>query len=1118
MKKPSLKIAFMATVAGLTLGSVAMAQETGFSISEEGRTLTGDKAVTKLANRTDVARADASVRVQADGLGVKPRLDLEVVEAGPGRAVLRSRVNYPAWVVRGEVRVLDLKTGRLVLTAPLAANAENLLALPAGDLVAVYRVYDNAGRYDETAPVALDRPHAQKAEAGIDRAVRRRIPVTGGAVTISGSGVAPGARVQALGESFTADASGAFVLQRILPPGDHSIPVQVTGWAGRTIVVEPLVAIPAAEWFTIGTADLTFGRNLRGPDKGKNFNYGRLAYYTKGKTASGWEITSSADTGEEELRDLFRNFARKDPQGVLSRLDPDLAYPVYGDDSTLENDAPTNGKFYLRAERNGSHIVWGNFKGELTGAEYLRNERSLYGLQGAYRTQEQTTRGEARASLTLYASQPDNLPGREVFLGTGGSVYFLQRQDISIGSETISVETRDPVTGRVQSQQVLVEGRDYQINYLQGVVTLSAPLSGFTSSGILSPEAGSSPETRLTVQYEFTPTAGTVDGFAYGGRAEGWVTDQLRLGVTGMVEQTDIADQKAHGADIRYAFGKESYAEAEFARTSGPGFGQSYSADGGLIVTNSNAVGGTGKAYRFKTRVDFADLGLSAKGAVGAYAERRAAGFSTLDHQVTADEDLWGVSIEAEASDRLGYRLSYDAFKDNAGRKLNEGTAELTFRQDARLTWGLGLSHEDREEPGNATDTGTRTDLALRLTVAQSEALTWYGFGQTTLDRSGGRARNERVGLGLSYGFGNGWTMEGEVSDGTAGAGGKVLARHEREGQSAYFGYTLDPGRELSGVTLNGRDAGQFAAGGKRQLGETVAVFAENTYDLFGQHQSLLSTYGVEYETTKFLTLSADYELGRVTEPAGNFDRNALSLGLQYQNETGLNAKARLELRRDRGTTGGTLRDADSVHVKLNGGYEVDAARRWLFAAELADAKTDNSSTLSGTYAKATFGYAFRPVDNDRLNLLARYTYLYDMYGQRLDNTDTPGPRQKSHVFSIDATYDLNQQWEIGGKLGFRLSESSPDGVIALARNDAFLGVVNARYHLTHEWDLLLEGRNLSARQAGLSEFGLLGTAYRHVGNNLMLGVGYNFGKFSDDLTDLSTNNQGVFLNLIAKF
>lgn len=1118
MVKRSVKTALLAACSALVLAAAVQAQDdAGFSISEGGTTLAGDQKITQLAKRSDVARADASVQVKADGLGVKPRLDLEVEDLSDTSVTFRSRINYPAWVVRGEVRLFNPETGHLVLTAPLASNGTASLNIPVKGLAARYRVYDQSGRYDETAAVPLERAQSKTEEEGVDTATRRRIPVTGGAVTVYGTGVPPGAQVQTLGESFQADPSGSFVLQRIMPPGDQPIPVRITG-GGQNIYVEPIVSIPQSEWFTIATADLTFGKELRGANKGDTFNYGRLAYYTKGKTATGWEITSSADTGEAPLRDLFRDFDRKDPLGVLSRLDPDLAYPVYGDDSTLENDAPTDGKFYLRAERNGSHIVWGNYKGELAGAEYLRNERTLYGLQGVYRSPSQTSKGEARLTTTLYAAQPDNLPGREVFLGTGGSIYFLNRQDISIGSETLTVELRDPVTGRVISRQRLVAGRDYDINYLQGIITLNAPLSRFSSDGVLSPAPGSAPEARLIAQYEFTPTSGDVDGFAYGGRVEGWVTDQLRLGATGMVEQTDLADQKAYGADIRYEFGKNSYAEAEFARTDGPGFGQSYSADGGLIVSTTGPSGGTGRAYRFKTVIDFADLGLDTKGDVTAYAERRTAGFSTLDHQITADEDLWGLAFDITQSDQLRYRFVYDAFRNEDGRKLNEGSAELTFKQNERLTWGAGLSHEDRVEPGDATKTGARTDLALRLSVKQSEALTWHVFGQTTLDRSGGRARNDRYGAGIELGFGDAWKLEGELSHGTTGSGGKFLARYERDGNSAYAGYTLDPGRELNGVALTGRDAGQFIAGGKRRLGENTQLFAENTYDLFGEHRSLLSTYGVEYEANKFLTLTGEYELGRVSDLSGDFDRNALSFGLRYQDETGLSAKARLELRRDRGTTSGSLRDADSLHFSADATYQIDDARKWLFSAKLADTDTDGSSVRSGKYAKATLGYAFRPIDNDRLNLLARYTYLYDMYGQRIDGTEDPGPRQKSHVLSVDATYDLTRKWGLGGKLGFRLSDSSPDSTAPLARNDAFLGVLNARYHLTHEWDVLLEGRYLKAKQAGLSEFGMLGTVYRHIGNNLMLGVGYNFGKFTDDLTDLSQNNQGVFINMIAKF
>ena len=69
------------------------------------------------------------------------------------------------------------------------------------------------------------------------------------------------------------------------------------------------------------------------------------------------------------------------------------------------------------------------------------------------------------------------LPGREVFLGTGGSVYFLRRQDISIGTETLTIELRDPVTGRVQQSRSLIAGREYTINYIQVLITLNAPMS-----------------------------------------------------------------------------------------------------------------------------------------------------------------------------------------------------------------------------------------------------------------------------------------------------------------------------------------------------------------------------------------------------------------------------------------------------------------------------------------------------------------------------------------------------------------------------------------------------------------------------------------------------------------
>ena len=65
---------------------------------------------------------------------------------------------------------------------------------------------------------------------------------------------------------------------------------------------------------------------------------------------------------------------------------------------------------------------------------------------------------------------------------------------------------------------------------------------------------------------------------------------------------------------------------------------------------------------------------------------------------------------------------------------------------------------------------------------------------------------------------------------------------------------------------------------------------------------------------------------------------------------------------------------------------------------------------------------------------------------------------------------------------------------------------------------MLVEGRQLRVVQARDVRTGALLAVYRHLGNNIKLGVGYNFTDFSDDLTDLSYTSQGWFVNLVAKF
>ena len=209
---------------------------------------------------------------------------------------------------------------------------------------------------------------------------------------------------------------------------------------------------------------------------------GQLAFYYKGLIKGEWLLTAAADTQEQPVGELFSNFSRKDPEDLLRRIDPNRYYPVYGDDSTTVQDAPTSGKFYVRLEKGASSVLWGNFQTQLTGTDFVQYARTLYGLDLRYRSPETTSLGEKKTSVDAFWADPGTLESRQEFRGTGGSLYYLQNQDISIGSEQLWIEVRDKDSGIVQSSTQLMPAQDYDIDYMQGRILLHSPLSA-TANG-----------------------------------------------------------------------------------------------------------------------------------------------------------------------------------------------------------------------------------------------------------------------------------------------------------------------------------------------------------------------------------------------------------------------------------------------------------------------------------------------------------------------------------------------------------------------------------------------------------------------------------------------------------
>jgi hypothetical protein len=304
-------------------------------------------------------------------------------------------------------------------------------------------------------------------------------------------------------------------------------------------------------------------------------------------------------------------------------------------------------------------------------------------------------------------------------------------------------------------------------------------------------------------------------------------------------------------------------------------------------------------------------------------------------------------------------------------------------------------------------------------------------------------------------------------------------------------------------------------------------VFVEDHSDLFGDRRSLTQTYGVKYTPDELWTFGLGFEIGNIWDNTINattllknndFDRTAVSATVAYHESDNVSAHAKLEHRNE--TSEDHMRDMKSY--LLQAGASVKTSDDWRFSENLSVVISDASDTTrSGKYVEGWLGYAYRPVDNDRLNALFKYTFLFDRPGADQVNASgtIDGPSQISNIMTADVNYDLNEIFTIGGKYGFRIGDTlDRTAGSTWQRGSAHLGVVRLDMHIVKNWDALVEARMLWTPESRTEDFGVLAAAYRHLGDNFKIGVGYNFGHFSDDLSKIGVDDHGVFINAIGKF
>jgi len=1140
----------------------------GITVDGEPLDLTGAPIEADRQRCTDVALERADIQIRFDPLAIAPAMN---VWATPNGVVRGESVefsawsNYVSWIAKAELRLFRPgQTPQETPAAVLPMDWKTPLKWPVpttGDDDKIYyllRVYDAHGRFDETGLKPLEllvRPRPQTGFADHDQAERERltgfgenslqlrnIPITGGTVTVNGTRLQAGQTVSALGLDIPVDAQGQFAIRQILPGGPHAVEVKVRNPDGSATSFRRNLTIPKDDWFYVALIDLTIGRNnVSGPAPlvtanpqhydNKIYIDGRVAFYLKGKIKGEWLLTAAADTREQPIRDLFRNFSSKDPRYLLRRIDPNAYYPVYGDDSTTVDDAPTQGKFFVRLERGDSHVMWGNFQTAWSGTELLQYSRGLYGAQVRYRSQDSTAYGERRTALDAFAADPGTMAGRAEFRGSGGSLYYLRHMDITQGSERVWIEVRDQDSGMVIERKQLMPAQDYELNYLQGRLLLSRPLasSGAGFGMVNSSTTGGNP-LYLVITYEYVPGLTAVANLSTGLRASHWLNDHLQLGLTHYRQGDENINQTLQGFDLTARYRPGTWLKLEVARSQGVGTPTQVSQDGGFAFQQLVSGGQTADAYRIEATADLAEITENMKGRVSGYLQDRERGFSAPGQIGIGGEALRQQGLKAEV--QLSESTTVLARADHRnGDRQDSQVMEMGLRQRFGSEWtgGLGLRRDERQNTlANASPTlsqnGARTDLVLRGEYRPDKAGgqpgekdDWevFGFVQGTLAKDGQREDNNRIGVGGAWRINDRFKLRAEVSDGSLGVGGKLGGEYRLSDRSnAYLNYVVET--ESPDVARRGRQ-GTWVSGFSTRVSDDLRVFGEVRATHGAGPQGLSQAFGLDWAPSDRWNYGIKGEVGDLSDPlAGDLRRHVLGVSVGYQFEQ-IRYSGSIEWRDENSNLTGSR---TTWLVRNTLGYQASPA--WRLMGKLNWSHSDNSrgAFYDGGYREIVAAAAWRPVDNDRWNTLFKYTNLYNLPspGQIGVSGTVADFAQRSQVLSVDTIYQVNPWLSLGGKYGVRWGElkASKTGS-QWFDSRADLMILRADLHFVREWDALIELRRLRAAEAQDARTGWLVGLYRHVSAGVKVGVGYNFTNYSDNLTDLSYRSRGWFINVIGK-
>ena len=1032
-------------------------------------------------------------------------------------------------------------------------DGEALRGLGRGDQV-VYqlRSYDESGLFDETFEQSLtivdqadlDEEFRRIADDFVDGAAERRsrmtsiygqnhlqrrnIPVHGSRLRIHGRDIRAGYRLSIDGATVPVDEERKFAAEYMLPVGTHEIQVALTGPDGDVIERTLQAEVSGRYMFMTALADLTIaGQDIRGAVEPlaaddryseETLVEGRVAFYLKGKIQGRYLVTAQLDTTEEQLSDLLRNLDETDNRSLFRHLDPDRYYPVYGDDSTGYLDTDTQGRMYVRVDWDKSSAVWGNFLTHMSSNELAQYSRGLYGGQLHHMSLATTGLGDSKQELNVFVSEAQSALGHSEFLGTGGSLYYLKHTDVLQGSEQLRIEIRDEDSGRVVENIPLVRGADYELDELQGRVLMRRPLQQValqSGPSLIRDGLVDGNDVILIADYEYVPSGLSADQATAGIRGRQWVGEHVAVGGTYVGENRAGDDYSLAGLDLTLQAGKGTYVKLEGATTESTQAPRYFSDNGGLSFGTLNPASDadrSGDAYSIEARANLREQGITdADVTTAAWFKRVDDQFSVARRDDGVNTEEFGAEVIAQVNDQL--KLSgRAAVIDQETRSREE---RIGVQADYRLSErGTVTAELMRVEENNAAlQDGNATLAAVKYTHRLTDSVQLHATGQDALDQEGAVFMNpEMFAVGGQFALGQRTSLGAESTVGEDGTGLVLSLDHELNARHSIYGAYTHSADSTAGTRglYDRQSSGQaLTLGHRSRISNQTRVFGEAQVSNSRDHSGLTHVFGLDFAPRPAWSLGLSMQSGELDGMDGIVERDAVGLSASYRTEL-TSWTSKIEFREDQGAEARTQWLISQYFDR-----EFSDSLTLLGKLNLADTE-DRDLVNDARFTEASLGFAYRPTTNDRLNILGKYTYLYDLGSAAQLNVGTD---QRSHILSTEAIYRLAPKWELGGKLARRTGDLRIDrGVGEWYESTTNLMVVRGRYQIVRRWEAMAEYRILEVEETDSVRDGFLIGVDRHFGDHFKLGVGYNFSDFSDDLTRLDYTYDGWFLNAVGKY